>query len=68
MLVKIRNLFLYPCLLLMAGSAAVSAQSSLIYGVDAGEARATATADQILLENKLFAAQWSIQQGRVTGV
>jgi len=66
MLLKIRSLFLYSWLLMMAGSAAVSAQSSLIYGVNAGEARATATADQVLLENKLFAARWSIRQGRIS--
>jgi hypothetical protein len=66
MLLKIRSLFLYSSLLMMAGSAAVSAQSSLIYSVDAGEARATATADQVLLENKLFATRWSIRQGRIS--
>ncbi|MFZ0418685.1 MAG: enterotoxin [Candidatus Sulfotelmatobacter sp.] len=67
MLVKIRSLFLYSFFLLAALGTATSGESAINYGVDAGEARASVQADSIVLENKLFTAQWSILKGAVVG-
>ena len=67
MLVKIRGLFLYLFFLLAAAGTAASGESAINYGVDAGEARASVKAGSIVLENKLFTAQWSILKGTVVG-
>lgn len=65
--VKMRGFLVYSCLLMMAQGAPASGQSSLIYGADAGPARARMQADRIVLENNLFAARWSFLQGKVAG-
>jgi ketosteroid isomerase-like protein len=67
MLFKIPGLFLYLFFLLAAAGTATSGESAINYGVDAGKARASVKADSIVLENKLFTAQWSILQGTVVG-
>lgn len=64
---RFRSVLAYLCLLLVGGSVIAAAQSSINDGVDTGEARASIKADRIVLENKLFTAQWSLVQGKVAG-
>ena len=54
------------CFLLTFCSPLLSAQS-MLYGADPGDARVTVSADQIVLENNMFAARWSISHSNVAG-
>ncbi len=54
------------CLLVTVCSTLVSAQS-MLYGANPGDARVTISADQIVLENKMFAARWSISHSHLAG-
>lgn len=51
---------------MLMASTLVPAQS-LLFGMDPGEARATIREQNIVLENKLLAARWSLRQGKITG-
>ncbi len=42
-------------------------QTSILYGVDPGKAQVSIQEDQIVLGNKMFAARWSLGQGKVAG-
>ena len=66
--VILRRLLVCSFLLVVAGRAPASAQSSINYGVDAGQAQASLAGDHIILENKLFKAEWSLLHGRVAGL
>jgi hypothetical protein len=59
---KSQSLFLHFCLLMLAGCAAASSAN---YEADAGEARASIAGDRIVLQNRIFTAQWLVIRGRV---
>lgn len=52
--------------LLIAGSFCCWGQSSLLYGVDPGEARASIRGAQIVLENDMLALRWSVAHGVIS--
>jgi len=54
------------CFLFTICSRPFSAQS-MLYGAEPGDARVTVSADQIVLENDMFAARWSISHSHVGG-
>jgi len=54
-------------LLLTVCAAVAFAESSTLYGVDPGRARATTGADQVVLENDMFTVRWLIARGSIAG-
>lgn len=65
--VKVNPLFLRLCSLIVTAGITAAGQSPNAYGVDAGDARASISAERITLENDLFAARWSFIHGNVAG-
>ncbi len=61
MLARFRFIFLF--LLLVVVSILARSQSTTLYGVDPGEARASVHDGQIVLENSVFSVRWSFAQG-----
>jgi hypothetical protein len=59
-------LILFLPIISITGPARASGTSSLLYDVDPGEAHASIHENQIILENNMFAARWSLSQGTVS--
>jgi hypothetical protein len=57
---------LLACLLLSGGLAA--GQSSVLYGTDAGAAKAKVQGSVLSLSNQMLKAQWSVREGRLEGL
>jgi hypothetical protein len=57
---------LFALALLSAGQA--HGQNSLLYGVAPGEAKAEVSGSVLSLSNQMLAAQWSVADGRLTGL
>ncbi len=55
------------CILILSATLLAAAQNPHLDSPDPGEARASIQASQIILQNNLFTAQWSLNHGAITG-